>query len=306
MAALVTGGAGLVGFEATRMLAARGEEVVLADNRRPEQGLPPNVRYAPLDVSVSSEFAGLVQEVRPTCIYHFAALLTGVAERRHQSAFEVNVVGVYNLYEAARLAGVPRVVFVSSTGTYGRDLPDVIDDYSLQRPSTFYGSSKLLGENLARWYWDRFKLDVRSVRYPMIVAPGDRAPWHWIAPMIEDALAGTPHRCDQAFKGWSQHFMTIGDAARAAIKLSEAPATSIRTRCYTVLGVPRPVFAEELAAILIERFPGFSVEFPRGARPEKTRRFDDRYAREEWGWRPMAATVDAIIEDFKLRMNSSS
>jgi 4-carboxymuconolactone decarboxylase len=138
----------------------------------------------------------------------------------------------------------------------------------------------------------------------MIVVPGDRAPWHWIAPMIEDALSGVPHRCDQAFKGWSQHFMTIGDAARAAIELSEAPAQNIRTRCYTVLGIPRPVFAEELAAALVDRFPGFSVEFSRGARPEKTRRFDDRYAREEWGWRPDAATVDAVIEDFKLRMNS--
>jgi len=304
MAVLVTGGAGLIGFEAARILATRGE-VVIADSRPPEKSLPRNARFALLDVSVPSEFAALVREVSPACIYHFAALLTGVAERRHQSAFEVNVVGVHNLYEAARLAGVPKVVFISSTGTYSRDLPEVIDDYSLQRPSTFYGSSKLLAEDLARWYSDRFALDVRSVRYPMIVVPGDRAPWHWVAPMIEDALAGVHHRCDQAFKGWSQHLITIGDAARAAIDLSEAPAQSIRTRCYTVLGVPKPVFAEELAAILMDRFPGFSVDFSRGARPEDTRRFDDRYAREEWGWRPQAATVDAVIEDFKLRTSSS-
>lgn len=301
MKALVVGGSGLVGSETARLLAARGDAVTVADTR-PPSGLPAGIAFRPLDVSVAGEFTALVKEVQPDCIYHFAALLTGVAERRHQMAFEVNVAGANNLYEAARLNGVKRVIFVSSTGTYGRDMPEVIDDYSLQRPSTFYGTSKLFGEDLGRWYTDKFGMDVRAVRYPMIIVPGDRAPWHWIAPMIEDALAGRAHRCTQAFRGWSQHFITVGDAARAAIGLADAPAASIRARCYTVLGVPHPVAVEELAAELERRFPGFTVEFARGERREKPRRFSDRYAREEWGWQPEVATVDAIIEDFRARL----
>jgi nucleoside-diphosphate-sugar epimerase len=255
---------------------------------------------------VLGEFLGLVRETRPRCIFHFASMLTGPAESRHHMAFRVNVVGAQNLLEAARLGEVERVLYVSSNGIYARDLPEVIDDYSPQRPNTFYGCAKVLAEDLGRWYRDRFGLDFRTVRYPMIVVPGDRARYHWVPPMIEDAVAGRPHRCVEGYAGWSVHMITVGDAARAAVELAAAPAAAIRTRCYTVLGVSQPVLAEEVAEALSARYPGFTVEFVRGSQPRKPRQISDRYAREEWGWKPQAATVDAIISDIETRLRSAA
>ncbi len=305
MTLLVTGAAGLIGWEVVKQLAAAGEKVIASDVRPPAAALPDGVTFAGCDISIFNEFLDMVRECKPTRIYHFAAMLTGLAEERHQLAFQVNVVGAHNVLEAARICAVPQVLYVSSNGIYGRDLAEVIDDYSLQRPNTFYGCSKVFGENLGRWYQDRFKLDFRTIRYPLIIAPGDRAAYHWVAPMIEDALVGRPHLCVEGVSGSNAHMMTVTDAARAAIALAAAPREQLKTYCYSVLGVPRPVMATEMAAELEKLYPGFKVEFAKKpSRQPPVRRFSDKYAREEWGWQPAQDDIGKVVAEFAVRIKN--
>ncbi len=308
MAVIVTGGAGIIGAETVRQLVARGETVVAADLRPPKLpvDIAGKVRFARVDVSIFEEVLDLVMEVKPTRIYHFAAMLSQEAERRHALAFRVNVMGAHNIMEAARIGGVPRLLYVSSIGVYGRDLPDVIDDYSLQRPDIHYGCAKLFGENLGRWYFDKFKLDVRAIRYPMVAGVGDRALAHWSAPMIEDAIARRHHTCVEAARNSTSILITEADSGRAAIELLEAPVEKIKTRCYTVLGMKQSTVVEDLGRELEKRYPGFKAEYTREQKPKLFRVIDDRYAREEWGWKPSHDTLDKLLAHFEARVKEAA
>jgi nucleoside-diphosphate-sugar epimerase len=120
--------------------------------------------------------------------------------------------------------------------------------------------------------------------------------------MIEDAIAGRAHRCVEAARNSTSHLMSVGDAARAAIELMEAPPERIKTRCYTVLGLPEATLVSELGETLETRFPGFHVAYEREIKPKLFRRIDDRYAREEWGWHPQCDSLDRLIGDFAQRL----
>jgi len=298
---LVTGASGHIGSAIIARLARAGESIVAADIMPPKQPLPDGVRFARSDITIANEFRDLVLDARPERIFHLAGMLTGASEQRPHAAFQVNVIGLYNVLEAARIGGVKRMIFASTGGTFSRDLPaGPVDDYTLQRPRTHYGAAKLYGEHLGRWYHDKHGLDFRVVRYANVIAPGVRAPLHWIPHMLDDALAGQPHVCTEATADSTASIISIGDTARAAIDLSDAPIEKIKTRCYTVLGFPNLVTARDLADQLTERFPGFTVEFP--APPTQRRSmltFDDRYAREEWGWNPVHGDLDSLLRDFR-------
>ena len=203
------------------------------------------------------------------------------------------------MIEAARTVGTEQFVFASSIGTYGRDLGQgPIDDWSLQRPSTVYGVTKVLGEHLGTYYRHRYGLDFRSLRYPAIVGPGVTT-WslaQYTSWMIEKPARGEP------FTVWTTPDAVIAllyhtDAARAAVELSRAPAESIRTVNYLVDG-PRPTpSAGELAEAVRRHLPDARITFePDPSSPMGRQiRIDDRAARTEWGWTPHY-DLDAMIE----------
>ncbi len=300
---LLTGASGHIGSAIIARLAKAGESVIATDVVPPKAALPAGARHLRCDISIANEIRDAILETRPERIFHLAGILTGASEQRPHAAFQVNVVGLYNVLEAARIGGVKRMVFASTGGTYGRDLPPgPVDDYTLQKPRTHYGAAKLYGEHLGRWYHDKHGLDFRVVRYANVIAPGVRAPLHWVPHMLDDAIAGQRHVCTEATADSTANIISIGDTARAAIELSDAPAERIVTRAYTVLGFPKLVTAGELATELARRFPGFSVDF---SAPASQRRsmlsFSDRYAREEWGWQPAHDTLDKLLEDFGVK-----
>ena len=131
------------------------------------------------DVGIFSHVLDAVcDRAAPEIIYRtFSAMLSVPSERDPPAAFHANALGTFHILEAARLLDVKRVVFASSTATFGFDLPaDPIDDLSLQRPQTFYGACKLFGEHMGRFYRRKYRIDYRGVRYPSIVGPGGRTP----------------------------------------------------------------------------------------------------------------------------------
>jgi len=302
----------LIGRELIRQLAASGKDVVASDLRSPALDAAPlrEIRFVPANVAVQGEMVDLVRKYQPERIFHLAAMSGQAAEQRHALAFEINVRGTYNVLEAARMASTPRVLHVSSTDVYGRDPAPVIDDYSLERPDTHDGCAKHFAENLGRWYVDKFKLDFRAVRLPVVVGPRVAGPGganaqspNWVAPMIEDALAGRAHPCEAAQNSTSL-LMSVGDAARAAIALAEAPPEQMRTRCYTAIGIPQATTVEEMGRFLEKRFPGFAVKYGPEAKPAVCPTLDDRFARDEWNWEARHRTVDALVADFVERLAS--
>ncbi|WP_176086127.1 NAD-dependent epimerase/dehydratase family protein [Martelella sp. HB161492] len=297
---LVIGGCGHIGRAICEHLLARGDEVIIADLAGASPGaLAGRVPVRACDVSMMPEVLDVVKASRPETIYHLGGLLNRVSEASPARSFDVNVKGSLNVFEAARTHDVPRVFFASSRGVYGLHIGDTVDDRTLQRPDTFYGCGKLYVENIGRWYRNNRAVDVRSLRYPTILAPGVRTKGHWASAMIEDAISGMPHHAEFAAREDNGVFIEISDAARAAVELMNAPAEGIHEVNYNIAGMNMMTRADALAAFLQQHYPLFTVTWRETTEPRVTTRWiDDSRARAEWGWKPDYDTLGAILERF--------
>lgn len=314
MAKLITGGTGYVGSELARILVEKGEDVVLFDitiNRFRISDIEKDLRIVQGDLGSYSQVMNAVSENGITGIYHLGSMLTNASEINPWGSFQTNVIGTYNVLEAARLFKVKKMMFTSTFGTFGLLLDEVLTDVSIQRPVTFYGCGKLYCEGLGRFYKKKFGLDFRSIRYAQMTGPNVRTPGHWAPSMIEDAILGKSNECTYAHPETAISMIYVRDAARAAEMVFDAPEESIKMMNYNVAGVGEFVSARELERALGERYPQSKVVY----RPDSSlevigndfrtlKRFDDSYAREEWGWFPECGTVDAIIAAFETDVRS--
>ncbi|HEX7540228.1 MAG TPA: NAD-dependent epimerase/dehydratase family protein, partial [Syntrophales bacterium] len=204
MATMITGGAGFIGSCLAKLLIDEGEKPVLFDIA-PIQG-----PLTELDGRFIFERGSLAHlPVVMDCverhaidrIFHLGGMLSLPSENNPCGAFDANVVGTYNILEAARIKKMRQVVYGSTIATYSKDIQgDTIDDRTIQRPSSFYGVTKTFGELLGRWYHRRFGLDFRGVRLPSIVGPGAKTAHMSIynAWAIEYSIKGLPYtlNCD--------------------------------------------------------------------------------------------------------------
>ncbi len=313
MAKLITGGTGYIGAELARLLADRGEEVVLFDiiiNRYRVEDIENKVKIVQGDLGNYSQVLNVVKDNNITEIYHLGSMLTYMSELDPWASFRANVIGSYNVLEAARLFGVKKMMFTSTQGTFGLQIDEVVTDITIQRPVTIYGCGKLYVEGLGRFYRRKFGLDFRSIRAPFMVGPNVHTPNHWAPPMIEDAILGKPHECIYGTPASKGSIIYISDIARAADMVLKAPKENIEMVNYNVAGIPAVVSAKELETTLMRRFPKTKVTYkPDTTLQETVRRrldamkvFDDSYARKEWGWKPQYTTLEAIIDQFEKDM----
>ncbi|HVO38792.1 MAG TPA: NAD-dependent epimerase/dehydratase family protein [Spirochaetia bacterium] len=308
MAVLITGGCGLIGSTLARMLCDQGEAVWVFDRaivRERFSGIEDRVKMIRGELGVVSHVLEAVKTARPSVIFHLGAMLSIPANEDPSAAFAANVQGMFHVLEAARLFDVQRVRFTSTTATFGLDMEgSSIGDHTLQRPTTLYGTTKVFGELLGRFYGTRYGLDFRAVRFPSVIGPGSVVPHvsvynSWA---VEKACRGehydifvAPHiRCAVLY---------FKDAARSLLTLDAAPREAVKAVCYTLAGVDPMPSAEELAAAIRRRFPraslGFKPEQFAMAYHEKLQglSFDESSARRELGW-TIEYPLQRIIEDF--------
>ncbi|MFC1916350.1 NAD-dependent epimerase/dehydratase family protein [Chloroflexota bacterium] len=310
MAKLITGGTGYVGAELAHLLVERGEEVVLFDiviNDYRVDDIKDKIKVVRGDLGNWSEVLSVVKDNKITDIYHLGSMLSYMSELNPWASFRANVIGTYNVLEAARLFGVNRMMFASSGATFGYGRPEIITDTTLQRPSSFYGCGKLYCEGLGRWFRNELDLDFRCIRLANMIGPNVRTPGHWAPLMIEDTIMGRSHECIYATPKSAGAMIYLTDAARAADMILQAPKENIQMVNYCVASIPDAVSAEELETILIKRYPRAKIAYKKDPaaiaevrrRSIPIKRFDDSYARKEWGWKPLYTTFEAIIEQFE-------
>lgn len=316
MAVLITGGYGLIGSTLARMLVAGGEEVWAFDKFTPAnrfQGMAGSLRTLSGDLGNFSKVAEAVKESAPRTIFHVGGMLSLPCNNDPQSAYSTNVAGTYHVLEAARLFKVPRVIFTSTIATFGLDIRGgVIDDFTLQRPITMYGTTKVFGELLGRFYRTRYGIDFRAARFPSVIGPGAKTGHISIynAWAVEKAFYGEPYeifvepqiRCPVIY---------FKDAARALLLLEAAPPEAVRTMCYLILGTQPMPSAAELEAAVRRHFPDAPLSYKpdplamafHGKNQDLV--FADETAQREWGWRP-EYSLERMIADFyeELRKNA--
>ncbi len=305
---LITGGCGFLGSSLTRLLIGEGLRPVVLDVAPVGpmlQDVQDRFDYIRGSQTNLSFLLHCLQQHRVEGIFHLGGMLSAPSEQDPWSAFDTNVVGTYNVLEGGRIAGVQQIIYGSTIATYSLDIQtDFIDDHTLQRPTSMYGTTKVFGELLGRFYKRKFGLDFRGVRLPSVVGPGAKTAHMSIynAWAIEYPLQGKPYRllCDPQTRCPVIYFK---DAARSLWELSQAPQSRIRTVVYNVAGITPAFSAEELVDHVKARLPEADLSFqPDPLIVELLRelgrlRIVDDAARNEWDW-DTRYTLPTMIEDF--------
>ena len=171
---LVTGAVGQIGSELTMALRGKhGNENVVATGRKtkPSPTLRDSGPFAFVDVTQPETVVEIVEKYNIDTIYHMAAILSAIGEQNPQLAWNVNINGLYNILEIAREREMVRLFCPSSIAAFGPETPqDNTPQETILRPKTMYGVTKVAGELLCDYYFQRFGLDVRGVRYPGIIS----------------------------------------------------------------------------------------------------------------------------------------
>lgn len=291
---LITGGLGQIGSELAMVLRDRysNKNVVVTDiAHRNMQEIYESGPFEILNVCHGKELAELVDKYKVDTIIHLAALLSAVAEAKPQIAFDVNLMGLFKVLEVAREKELS-VFTPSSIGAFGPSTPkDLTPQETVQRPTTMYGVTKAAGELLCDYYYKRFGVDTRGVRFPGLISyktiPGGGTT-DYAVEIYYDALKYGKYASPIA-AGTKMDMMYLPDALRAVIELMEAdPAKLIHRNAFNIAAMS---FApEEIAAAIQAELPNF--EFTYNINPTLQaiadswpNSLDDSCARAEWGWR---------------------
>ena len=237
---LVIGATGQIGSELTPALRQRyGSENVIAAGhaKQPSRDLLEAGPYITLDILDSDSVAQAVQEHRVDAIYHLAALLSVKAEENPQLAWTLNMNGLQQVLELARMFTCA-VFFPSSIGAFGPTTPKSnTPQLTIQRPNTMYGVTKAAGELLCDYYFLRYGVDVRGVRFPGLISyktiPGGGTT-DYAVEMFYGALQEKKYVCPVK-KGTYLDMMYMPDAVTAALEIMEADQARLKFRNATIL-----------------------------------------------------------------------
>ena len=310
---LVTGATGQIGSELTIELRKKygGDNVIAAGHRRkPSEKLVNSGPFEYIDVTDRESVEKLVKKYDINIIYHLAAVLSAIGEEKPQIAWKVNMNGLYNILEIAREHRFVRVFWPSSIAVFGPETPRVnTAQGAVLIPCTMYGVTKVAGELLCNYYFLRFGLDVRSVRYPGVISsettPGGGAT-DYAVEIFYEAIKKKRYTCFVR-EDTVLPMMYMPDCIKAAIDLMEIDQSRIRCRTsYNVTGMS--FSAGELTSEIKRYIPEFECEYKPDFRQKIADSWpmsiDDGVAREEWGWKPtydLAAMTKDMIEKLTKR-----
>jgi len=292
---LVTGAAGQIGSELTMALReGYGNENVIAagHKKKPDNPLLESGPFHFIDCTEINTVAEMVKKYKVDTIYHLAALLSAVAEEKPQRAWNVNMIGLYNVLEVARTYKCS-VFTPSSIGAFGPSTPlDKTPQDTIQRPNTMYGITKVAGELLCDYYFKRFGVDTRGVRYPGIISyktPPGGGTTDYAVEIYYHAIKRRKYTC-YLKKGTYLDMMYMPDALKAAIDLMEASPAKLKHRNafnVTAMSVATEDIGAEIKKIIPEFAMDFNIDPLRQAIADSwPNSMDDSAAREEWGWQP--------------------
>ncbi|HEV2138597.1 MAG TPA: NAD-dependent epimerase/dehydratase family protein [Nitrososphaerales archaeon] len=290
---LVTGSAGQIGAELVPHLRSLygKNNVIAAIHKTPGD---PTLRDGPcmnLDTNDAEAVADAIREFKVDTVYHLAAVLSATGEKDPTLAWRVNMDGLRHVLEAAKANGVGKLFWPSSIGAFGRDAPRTnAPQNSPLNPTTIYGVTKVAGELLCNYYYVKYGLDVRILRYPGLisnVAPPGGGTTDYAVEIFYAALQKGSYVCFLG-KDTVLPMMYMPDALKATAMIMEAEPKNVpRHLGYNLAAMS--FSAEELAAEIRKHIPGFKVTYSPDQRQKIADSWpvsiDDSEARRDWGWK---------------------
>lgn len=291
---LIIGSGGQIGTELVKKLRGiyGNENVVASDLRQLTGEIAETGPFERIDSTNMMQIIEVVRKYNIDTIYNLAAILSATAELNPMLGWNVGIGSLVNCLEVARVFGCA-VFTPSSIGAFGPDTPkDMTPQDTIQRPNTIYGVTKVTGELLSDYYFKRFGVDTRSVRFPGLISnltlPGGGTT-DYAVEIYYSAVKGEKFICPLE-KGTFMDMMYMPDALDAMVDIMEAdPSRLIHRNSFNVTAMS---FDPEILYNTIKKYiPTFEMEY----KPEPIKQaianswpnsLDDSCARNEWGWNP--------------------
>ena len=312
---LVTGATGQIGSELVPALRSRhgNENVVVGVHRRPPTGELMDGPTENVDVTVRSSIDGVVENYDIDTIYHMAAILSAAGENDPWLAWDVNMNGTYNVLEAAREREMSRVFVPSSIAAFGPETPrDNTPQETVLKPRTMYGLTKVAGELLCNYYFERFGLDVRGVRYPGIISyktPPGGGTTDYAVEIFYEALKHKKYKCFLR-EDSTLPMMYMPDCIKATLDLMDADLSGLRHHADFNLAAIS-FSPSELASEIKKHMPEFTIAYEPDSRQAIAdswpKTIDDSAAREEWGWKPgydLVSMTEDMLKNLRIRFDA--
>ncbi|WP_035381579.1 L-threonine 3-dehydrogenase [Fervidicella metallireducens] len=311
---LITGALGQIGSELVMyMRNIYGNENVIASNITAD-GSKKVLESGPFEivnVLNPQQIADAVNKYKVNTIVHLASILSAVGEANPVAAWNLNMGGLFNVLEVAKENGCS-VFTPSSIAAFGPSTPkDKTPQDTVQRPSTMYGITKVSGELLCDYYFKRFNVDVRGVRFPGLISyetlPGGGTT-DYAVHIYYEAIKNKKYT-SYIKEGTYMDMMYMPDALEAIVKLIEADPKRLKHR--NAFNVTSMSFEpEEIAREIKKHIPEFVMDYDvdpirQGIADSWPNSLDDSAAREEWDWNPkydLAAMTKDMLEKLSVKL----
>jgi nucleoside-diphosphate-sugar epimerase len=288
---LIIGAGGQIGVELTARLSEMyGSSNVIASDLKNSTSFANNP-FETLDALDAKALFDIVRKHGITQIYHLAAMLSATGEQHPAFAWKLNMESLFNVLELAKEKHISKVYWPSSIAVFGPTTPmHNTPQYTVMEPSTIYGISKQAGERWCEWYFKKYNVDIRSLRYPGLIgwksAPGGGTT-DYAVHIFHEALKKESYECFLS-ENTALPMMHMEDAIRATIEIMHAPAENIKIRgSYNLAGIS--FSPKEIANEIKKHIPGFTItfkpDFRQAIADSWPKSINDGEAKKDWGWK---------------------
>ena len=289
---LIIGACGQIGTELTTALRSRfgADKVVASDIREGDEAMMKSGHFEILDATDYAAVEDVIFRYKVDTVYLMAAMLSAIAERFPAKAWDLNMNSLFHVLNLAKDGKVKKVFWPSSIAVFGKTTPNEnTPQMTVMEPSTVYGISKQTGERWCEYYYNKYGVDVRSIRYPGLISyttePGGGTT-DYAVDIYHRALKHGQYRCFLK-EGTTLPMMYMDDAIRATIAIMDADPEDIKIRSsYNLAGVSYA--PEEVTQSIQKHLPDFSIAYEPDFRQEIAdtwpKSIDDSQARNDWGW----------------------
>lgn len=307
---LIIGACGQIGTELTLTLRERygNDRVIASDIREGSDTLMNSGPFEILDATNYDALEEVVAYYDISEVYLMAAMLSATAEKFPMRAWNLNMNSLFNVLNLAKEKKVNKIFWPSSIAVFGPNTPkDHTPQHTIMEPSTVYGISKQSGERWCEYYFKKFNVDVRSLRYPGLISwktmPGGGTT-DYAVEIYHKALSQGRYSCFLK-KDTMLPMMFMDDAIRATLELMEADTKKIKVRsAYNLAAMSFD--PAEMARSIQKHIPDFTIEYVPDFRQDIAdswpKSIDDSHAQKDWHWQPefdLDRTTETMLENLK-------
>ena len=309
---LVIGACGQIGTELVLALRTRfgQENVVAADVKSDPTEALKNGPYVQLDALDKEKVRNYIIENQINDVYLLAALLSATAEKNPDFAWKLNMEGLFTILDLAKEGHIQKIFWPSSIAVFGPTTPrDLTPQYTVMEPTTVYGISKQAGERWCEYYYNKFGVDVRSIRYPGLISytslPGGGTTDYAVDIFYNAKKSGkyTSFLSSES----ALPMMYMEDAIRATIELMETPKENVKIRSsYNLAGISftPATLAAEIGKFLPDFTIDYAPDFRQSIADSWPNSIDDSHAAKDWHWKlkfDLEAMVKIMLENVDVR-----